>query len=265
MKYSIPLVPNQVSWWIINVSDRTIITYILGIGINGIYSAATKFSSICTTLFNIFNLTWAESASLYIKDKDSSAYFSNIMNITLKLFVSLCLGIIAFMPFVFKLLITGEGYASAYYQIPILLVAVIFNIFVSFVGSLYVALKKSKEIAKTSIYCAIINISVNLALVKFIGLYAASISTLAAYLAMSIYRYLDVQKYVKLKFDKKFIFNSIVMITIVIVLYYIRNKILCFFAAIATVIFAIYYNKNIIISSLCGIKKKYQKITNKHI
>ena len=46
---------------------------------------------------------------------------------------------------------------------------------------------------------------------------------------------------------------------------YIRNKILCFFAAIATVIFAIYYNKNIIISSLCGIKKKYQKITNKHI
>jgi len=105
-KYSLPLIPNQLSWWIVNTSDRTIITYILGIAVNGIYSAANKFSSMCITIFNIFNLTWAESASIHIKDKDSSEFFSNIYNTTLKLFVSLCFGVIAFMPFVFKLFIT---------------------------------------------------------------------------------------------------------------------------------------------------------------
>lgn len=258
-KYSIPLVPNQLSWWIINVSDRTIITYILGIGANGIYSAATKFSSICTTLFGIFNLTWAESASLYINDKDSSEYFSNIMNTTLKIFVSLCLGIIAFMPFVFKILITGEGYASAYYQIPILMIATIFNIFVAFLGSLYIALKKSKEIAKTSIYSAIINIVVNLMLIKFIGLYAASVSTLVAYFSMSIYRYVDAQKYVKLKFEKKFILNSILLSIIVIIAYYIRNQILCLIIAMGTVIFAVYYNRKMLSASFELAKQKIFK------
>lgn len=34
LKYSIPLVPNMISWWIVNASDRTIITAVLGIAQN---------------------------------------------------------------------------------------------------------------------------------------------------------------------------------------------------------------------------------------
>ena len=34
LKYSIPLVPNMVSWWIVNASDRTIVTAFLGIAQN---------------------------------------------------------------------------------------------------------------------------------------------------------------------------------------------------------------------------------------
>ena len=255
-KYSIPMVPNQLSWWIITVSDRTIITYILGVGMNGIYSAANKFSSICTSLFNIFNLTWAESASMYIGDKDSSEYFSNIINTTLKLFIALCFGIIAFMPFVFSFLITGEGYADAYYQIPILMLSTVFSIAVSLFGSIYVALKKSGEIAKTSIYAAIINIVVNLLLIKFVGLYASSIATLVAYLAMSIYRYFDVQKYRKIKIDKKLILVSIITGSIIVLIYYIRNTYLCLIGGLISVIFALLYNKNLLISTFQIVSKR---------
>ena len=255
-KYSIPMVPNQLSWWIITVSDRTIITYILGVGMNGIYSAANKFSNVCTSLFNIFNLTWAESASMYIKDKDSSEYFSNIMNTTLKLFIALCFGIIAFMPFAFKFLITGDDYAEAYYQIPILMLSTIFSIAVSLFGSIYVALKKSSEIAKTSVYAAIINIAVNLILINFIGLYAASVSTLIAYLAMSIYRYFDVQKYKKIKIDKKLIVISVITGFMIILIYYIRNTYLCLVGALISVIFALLYNKELLMSTFKTINKK---------
>lgn len=255
-KYSIPLVPNQLSWWIINASDRTIVTYFLGIAINGIYSASNKFSSIIITFFNIFNITWAESASLHFNDKDNSEYFSSIMNTTLKLFISLCLMVIAIMPFAFRFLITGADYASAYYQIPILMISTIFNICVSLLGSIYVALKKSKEIAKTSIYAAIINIVVNLALIKFIGLYAASISTLVSYLAMSIYRYIDVQKYVKIKLDKKMIIISIITSIIFITIYYLRNTILCLIGAVTSLILVFLLNKNILYSLFDTLKKK---------
>lgn len=259
-KYSIPMVPNQLSWWIVNASDRTIVTYILSVGINGIYSAANKFSGICITFFNIFNMTWSESASMHIKDNDSSEFFTNILNTTIKLFVAVCLGIIAFMPFVFKLLITGKGFADAYYQIPILLIATIFNIVVSLLGSVYVALKKTKEIAKTSIAAAIINITTNLLMIKFIGLYAASISTVLAYLSMSIYRFIDVQKYVKIKLDKKFIAIAVLVTSVIMTIYYIRNTYLCILGALIAVAFAFIFNMDTIKSLILSIKSKIKNI-----
>lgn len=264
-KYSIPLVPNQLSWWTITASDRTIVTYMLGIGINGIYSAANKFSNICITLFGIFNMTWAESAAVHVKDEDASEFFSNILNTSIRLFTAICLGIIAFMPFVFNLLIKGSSYASAYFQIPILMLSTIFNIVVSLIGAIYVAFKKSSEIAKTSIYSAIINIVTHLLMIKFIGLYAASISTLLAYLSMSIYRFFDVQKYVKVKIEKKFILISIVTTILIVVIYYIRNIYLCFLGILIFIIFAVTFNKNMIKIIFKTIKIKINKNMDSNI
>lgn len=252
LKYSLPLVPNHLSWWVINASDRTIISIILGIGINGIYSAVNKFSSILITFFNIFNITWTESVSLHFNESDISDYYSDVINTTLKVFVSFCLIIIGLMPFFFKYLIVGEGYQSGYYQIPILIIATVFNISVSLFGSIYIAIKKSNEIAKTSFYAAFINIVVNLSLIKFIGLYAASISTLVAYMAMAIYRYFDAQKYVRIKLDFRFIGVSIIFSTIIILFYYLRNPYWCIIGAGFSILFAIVYCKNII-KSLCRV------------
>lgn len=240
--YSVPLIPNALSWWIISASDRTIVTYFLGISINGVYSASNKFSVIIVTLFSIFNLTWTESASLTINDEDSSDYFSNIINQTIKLFVSVCLLVIAVMPFVFNYMITGEGFAGAYLQIPILILATLFNIVVSLLGSIYVALKKSTEIAKTSIYSAIINIFVNLLLIQHIGLFAASLSTLVAYMAMAIYRYFDIKKYVVLKIDIKFILSILPIIILILFGYYFGSFYFKVFNIVLIAFLSIYYN-----------------------
>lgn len=245
-KYSIPLIPNQLSWWVVNVSDRLVISTFIGVGMNGIYSAANKFSGICITMFNIFNMTWSESASMHIKDDDSAVFFSKIIDTTLKIFISLVLLVVAFMPFIFKLLITGSSFADAYYQIPILMASTIVTITVSLFGSVYVALKKSGEIAKTSIFAAIINIIINVIFINKIGLYAASISTFVAYLAMSIYRYIDVQKYVKIKLSKKLILSSLVIFLIIIIPYYLKNMLLCICSIILVLIFSYVSNKDIL-------------------
>lgn len=247
-KYSMPLIPNQLSWWIINASDRTIISIFLGITINGIYSAANKFSSIIITFFNIFNMTWAESASIHFKDEDNSAFFTEITNTIINLFTHVCLIIIAIMPFIFKFMITGKDYASAYYQIPVLLLSTIFNICVCLFGSVYVALKKTKEIAKTSIYSAIINIVINLLLINFIGLYAASVSTLLSYFAMTIYRYIDIQKYIKIKINFKNVLTNLALAIVTVLSYYMRNNCICLICLIVLIIYAFTSNKKILIS-----------------
>lgn len=246
LNYSIPLVPNALSWWIINASDRTIISHFIGVSMNGVYSASNKFSSIIITLFSIFNMTWAESASMYVNDEDSSDYFSNIINISFRLFSSICLIVISLMPFVFKYLIPGASFSLAYYQIPILMLATLFNIIVSLLGSIYIALKKSNEIAKTSVYAAVINILLNFIFIKYIGLYAASISTLIAYFAMSIYRFCDVQKYVKLKMDLSFIIIYSLMAIITMYVYYLQNRIICLIVLILQIIIGYIFNMKII-------------------
>ena len=243
IKYSVPLIPNMISWWIVSASDRTIISAVIGIAQNGIYSAANKFSGVFTTLYSVFNLTWTESASININSEDRDEFFSKILDFVIRFFGCLCLGTIAVMPFVFNILI-NEKFAEAYYQIPILILGSVFNILVSFVGSIYVAKKLTKEIAKTSIISAVINIFVNIVLIKSIGLYAASISTVIAYALMFIYRWIDVKKYVKFNVNKILMFALTIMYGITIFTYYLKNTMISVVVLVIVVVFAIITNLN---------------------
>lgn len=243
IKYSVPLIPNMISWWIVSASDRTIISAVIGIAQNGIYSAANKFSGVFTTLYSVFNLTWTESASININSEDRDEFFSKILDFVIRFFGCLCLGTIAVMPFAFNILI-NEKFAEAYYQIPILILGSVFNILVSFVGSIYVAKKLTKEIAKTSIISAVINIFVNIALIKSIGLYAASISTVIAYALMFIYRWIDVKKYVKFNVNKILMFALIIMYGVTIFTYYMKNTMISVVVLVIVVIFSIITNLN---------------------
>ena len=258
LKYSVPLVPNMLSWWIVNASDRMIISTILGIAQNGIYSAANKFSGVVSTLYSVFNLTWTESAALNIESEDRDNFFSEIFGFTIRFFGTVCIGIIAVMPFVFNILI-NEKFGEAYYQIPILMIATMFNILVSFLGSIYVAKKLTKEIAKTSIFAAIINLVVNISLVNFIGLYAASISTAVSYFAMFVYRIIDSRKYVKLSVPKKLVFSFIIVTAITVITYYVRNTVLSVITLIIVVIYALLINKNSMQYIVKAVNKKMKK------
>ena len=258
LRYSIPLVPNVISWWIVNASDRLIISIFMDLSANGIYSAANKFSGVITTLYSVFNLTWTESASINIDSDDKDEFFSKILDFVIKIFGSICLLVISFMPFIFPIMIDLK-FEDAYYQIPILIVATMFNILISFYGSIYVAKKLTKEIAKTSFFAAIINIIINCALIEYIGLYAASLSTLIAYFSMFIYRCFDVKKYVNIKIDYKIIVSMVMMYILTITIYFINNFMFNIFIVITTVLYSCMINKNNIRVAYMLLKNKYLK------
>ena len=254
IKYSWPLVPNTISWWLINASDRTIVTFLISSSANGIYAISTKFSAIISSILNIFNLSWTESASLHIDDEDRDDFFSNVNDEILRLMSSVCVLLISFMPILFSIFI-NEKYIDAYQYIPINILASFFNCIVSIYSSIYVAKKMTKQVANTSFFAALINIIVDLVLIKFIGLYAASISTAIAYIVMAIYRSIDLRKIVKIKYDKKLIISIIVIFILSILLYYQKNIIFVILNVILTVLYSITANKK----TLVFIKNKTKK------
>ena len=77
---------------------------------------------------------------------------------------------------------------------------------------------------------------------------------------MTIYRYIDVQKYIKIRFNFKFIISALIVTTIVMVFYYLNNIVLSIIGLIIVIIFAFYYcfglMKNFVMLFINKLKKK---------
>lgn len=256
--YSIPLIPNGVSWWIVNVSDRTIISWVLGAASNGIYAISNKFPTLLSSLLGIFNLSWSESAALHINSPDRDEFFSDITNTVTKLFSCLGVGMIACMPFVFPILIDSK-FNDAFNYIPILVLGSVFNVVVCLYSGVYIAKKMTKQVSNTAIIGAIINIGINALLVKFIGLYAAAISTALSYLAMLLYRHFDLKKHVNITFEKGLLLKSILIFTFTIVIYYQRNLILDIISLVVVCIYSFVMNKEFLNSCFKTILSKFKR------
>ena len=256
LKYSIPLVPNALSWWIFNASDKVIVSAFLGLSANGILSIAHKFSTVFILIYNIFNTSWIESISLHINDKDIVNYFNKVFNFSLKIFVIIALIILSSMPILYPLMV-NEKFNYGYYLIPILVIASIFNIIVGLLSSVYIANKNTKAIASTSIISAIINIIVHLILIKYIGLFAAVISTFVSFAIMSIYRYHDINKrYFKIKIESKFIFESFTIFILIIIIYYLKNIFLALFIFIVLLLYTFVHFKKYIKYALNTLERR---------
>lgn len=255
LKYSIPMIFDGLSWWVISVSDRTIITAFIDASANGIYAVSSKFSNILSSLYSVINMSWQESASLHINDADRDQFFSKTINNILKIFTYLCMGIIVCIPILFEVLI-GSDYKEAKLYIPIILLANIFNVLGGMFGGIYISKKMTKQVAQTTFISAIINVVLNLIFVKQFGLYAAAFSTLIAYLVIFVYRYLDTKKIVVITFDTKMIVKLAMLFILSTILYYIGLWYLDILNFIIIVILAFCDNKEIIDIGLKTIKNK---------
>lgn len=257
-KYSLPLIPNSISWWIINVSDRSIISIVLGASANGLYAISNKFPTIISSLTGVFNLSWSESAALHINSSDRDEFFSDITNTILRLFMALGVGMLACMPFVFPILIDVK-YNDAYNYIPFLVLGTVFNVAICLYSQVYLAKKLSKQVASTAIVGAIINILINVIFIKQIGLYAAAISTMISYFVMMVYRHFDLKKYVNIKIEKKLIIESIIIYTFTLLIYYQKSIILHVICLLIVCVYAFITNKDFLKSSYLTVVKKIKR------
>ena len=254
VSYSAPMLPNSISWWIVGVSDRTIVSLYLGTSMNAVLAVAHKIPNLCQTLFNVFHYSWQQSATESMNDADRDAYYSNTMNNMLKVVISICIVVLSFNYWFFKLLFSEE-YLCGSYQVPIMVCAIVFSMLAQFIGGIYVAQKQSKKNGGTTVIAAVANVVCHIMLVRLIGLYAASLSTLVAYALLFAIRYVDIRKICELKFNKQ------TKICFVIFAYfvgtnYIHNEILSAINVfIACVVFGVLNYKQIV-TMLSKILKK---------
>ena len=219
ISYSWPLVPNELSQWVMRVSDRLVVTAFMGIEANAVYAVANKIPSIITLAQGTLTLAWQENASIVSKDDDAGQYYSQMFHVMTRIqsgFLCLVLGV---TPILFKILIRGD-YQEAYNQMPVLCLAIFYASMATYLGGIYVAYKASKSVGITTTIAAVVNLVTDIGTIRWIGLYAASGSTLISYLLLCIYRMIDVQKLIKVAYNWNIILLSHLAMAPVIVLYY---------------------------------------------
>ena len=185
LSYSIPLLPNAISWWVTNVSDRTVISIFLGNEFNGIYAVSCKIPTLIAVFFGVFNLAWQQSAISSCNDAVDSRkkfYYDTISVLLRFLFSGACV-IVAFTPILYRMGIESS-YQPGMKLVPILLLGSIFLNMAQYCGGILLAQNATKINGITAVVAAIINVVVNLVFINRIGLYAAAISTLFSYIVL---------------------------------------------------------------------------------
>ena len=219
VNYSFPLVPNSISWSIINMSDRIILTKMVSSEANGIYAMANKFPNIINVLYGYFYTAWKESAAKIVKEDNKQEYYNTIYHDTKRFIFAVTICLIAVMPFAFPIFI-NKNYDAAYIYIPIIMIATYFSNLSSFYGGIFSAYKDTKIMGTTTFIAAMINLVIDLIFVNKFEIYAACFSTLIADLIVYFYRKQKLKKYMDLK-ELKWAGPAIIT-TFICLCYYLR-------------------------------------------
>lgn len=214
LKYSIPLIPSTVFWWITSVSDRYMVTGIIGSEANGIYTVSYKLPTLLTLVSSIFMQAWQFSAVTESEngEEEHREFFSRVWCSFQAVMFLAGSAVIAFAKPAIKLL-TASEYYSAWEYVPLLSVAMIFTAFVSFLGTVYVVKKKSGISFLTALLGAGTNILLNLLLIPTpLGAQGAAIATVFSYFIVFLVRCFNIKKYIPFKlYGGHIIINSVII------------------------------------------------------
>ena len=201
--YSLPGIPNMLSWWVNSVSDRYIILLFCGPGIAGLYTAASKLPAMINIVSSIFQQAWQYSTAKEINKNDNNGFFTNVFDAYSFVCVFLCSVLIVFNKIICYVLLKSEFY-SAWKFVPVLLVAATFGCYSAYFGTFYNALKNNKMLMISTVVGAIVNIISNFILIPIIGGIGAAIATLTSYLIIVIIRVIDIRNKVviSIKYSK---------------------------------------------------------------
>lgn len=248
LKYSLPLIPNSLMWWLVNASSRYFILGYSGIEANGIYAVASKIPSIMNLISTVFSQAWQLSAIEEVEKKKNSNFFSNIFNLLVTVMLTVSSLILVILKPLLSIVVANDFY-SAWQASPFLLLGVVFSSISSFLGAFYIATLKTKGVFNTSIFGGISSLVFNFVLIPSFGIIGAGIASMISFFIMAVYRYWDVRKDVNVKLNYlTFVMSLLLITTQIIVLFAGLTSGTEFIINIIVLFSLILVNKNVLMS-----------------
>lgn len=196
IRYSIPLIPTSVLWWIVSSADLFMVSRFLGEDVNGLYTVAYRIPALISFAAVIFFRAWQMSAISEFGTKECSRYYTKVFDSYVSMMFIASAGIMMLLEFLTHLL-TSESFWGSFRYAPFLVVAALMQSFCNFLSGIYNASGNNHKSLTTSAVAAGVNIVLNLILIPFVKVQGAAFATMAAYFICFIIRLSDTQQIAK--------------------------------------------------------------------
>ena len=200
LKYSIPIMPNALSWWISTSSDKYLISYFHGATATGLYSVAYKIPSLMTVFTGIFFNAWQISSVEDYGSEKSVQMYSTVYRYLFSLLFAVAAIVIVGVRIIAKVLFAGNFF-EAWKFVPVLIIAYLFHDLAAYIGSVYTATKKTNMLFRSTLVGSIVNIVLNVILIPKYGAMAGAITTMISYFIVWVMRFIDTRKYIPIRYN----------------------------------------------------------------
>ena len=179
---------------------------------NGINTVAYKIPTIITTVFTMFSQAWNMSAIQENGSAGREGFYTSVFRVNQAFMYVMAAGILLInRPLTY--IWVNQKYHEAMLYSPILTLATVFTCFNVFLGSVYIAEKRTKRSFMTSLAAGVINIILNFLLIPKFGIYGAAGATFAAYFLVFFFRLFDTSKIIRFSYSMpRLIFNTSILI-----------------------------------------------------
>lgn len=198
LRYCVPLMPTAVFWWVINLSDRYFVTFMVGVEVNGLYSVAYKIPTMITLVSAIFTQAWQLSAFDEYQGEEGERFYSAVFRSYYTFVFLAASGIILLIRPITRILVS-PAFFDSWQFVPFLVLAVSFSCLVTFLGTIYNAVKRNAMVTVTTLIGAVTNVALNALLIPKMGANGAALATFISFFLVFCIRAVDTRRYMALR------------------------------------------------------------------
>jgi O-antigen/teichoic acid export membrane protein len=234
--FSMPLLAVVSSSWIIEIGDRYIINMYIGKEAVALYTLAYSLMTVAASLGTIISQTFFPYyATAWNKKQPTEIFLNASIKYTLLIVLPATTGLIMLSEEIITL-ISGPAYLAASPVIPALIVYPLLSAMSYIIYQILLLLNKTKTIAVTYIFGALINIILNIFLIPKYGIVGAALATIFSYLSVFLILTKQAKNFISL--DLKFLrIERIILATIIFGFVLSNLNPVHYTAKIATIIF----------------------------
>ena len=228
LKFAIPTIPNNVSSWVVDSSDKYVITILLGSAAVGYYSPSYALGSILLMFLSPFALLLPAVLPKYFEEgnlKQVDIFLKYSMKYFLVISIPAAMGLSILSKPILMIISTPEIASNGYLVTPfVCLGAVLMGIY-GITNNILILEKKTKILGKIWILVGVLNLVFNIIAVPIIGIIGSALVTLICYFIAFIITIFYSKKNFNLPFEYKSLIKTIIATIIMGIFVYIVNPI----------------------------------------